>query len=484
MRIDRLNIGLLTTPAVVALAARLYGLGDKPLWLDEVITQKRANLPLAASVSDALMNAHVPTYFMIVRAFDAPVIDEWMLRLPSAIFGSLAVLLVTLIASEARAPRAGLVAGVLMALSPFEVQYSQEARSYAMVSAFVLLALWGLVRIAKAETTAAAKSPRSGWIAYAVGTIGALNLLLLSTIWLLASNLAMTAIATRARDRGRLVRNWLIMQAVILAAWLPALIAIWLVRHNDPLRGYEWIPPSTWQHVSSVLATVYLFRISDITSFALFPAAVPGLGLAVVALAAVGAWYLRREPHLLVSIGLAFMAMPVSMLAISQFHHVWLPRYLAWSTGPLFVLAGIGAAALPRIVFAPAAAAIAIAGLVNLVPYYRTETKPRWDLAAAYLAGHARAGDVIVVNDAPAKTMLEAYGTRYQLRQTIIDGYRVERVSAGLSPTAPVWIVSGRTGQGQSVPPDTYLEKWSALGSPAEIMRFGRHIVVTRFDRR
>jgi mannosyltransferase len=484
MRIDLSKIGLLTTPAVLALAARLYGLADKPLWLDEVITQKRANLPLAASVSDALMNAHVPTYFMIVRAFDAPVIDEWMLRLPSAVFGALAALLVTLIASETRAPRAGFVAGVLMALSPFEVQFSQEARSYAMVSAFVLLALWGLVRIAKAETTAAPQSPRSGWIAYAVGTIGALNLLLLSIIWLLASNLAMTAIAARARSRGRLVRNWLITQTIILAAWLPALIAIGLARHNDPLRGYGWIPPSTWQHISSVFSTVYLFRISDITNFAQFPAAVPGFGFVVVALAVFGAWRLRREPELLVPIGLAFVAMPASLLVASYFHHVGLPRYLAWSTGPFFVLAGIGAAALPRLAYAPAAAAVVIAGLVNLAPYYRAETKPRWDLAAAYLATHARAGDSIVANDAPAKTMLEAYGARYRLGQPIIDGYRVERISARLSPTGRVWIVSGRTGQGQSAPPEAYLEKWSARGPSAEIVRIGRHIVVARFDSR
>jgi uncharacterized membrane protein len=126
-------------------------------------------------------------------------IDEWMLRLPSAIFGSVSVLLVVLIATEVRSPRAGAVAGILMALSPLEVQFGQEARSYALVSCFVLLALWGLVRIAHQASSDVSSSNRpsgqiGSWLAFTIGTIGALNILLVAASWLITSNLAAAAI--------------------------------------------------------------------------------------------------------------------------------------------------------------------------------------------------------------------------------------------------------------------------------------------------
>ena len=130
MRWHRLTLAIPLVPTALALAVRLYGLSDKPLWLDEIITQRRANRSISDLIANSLSNKHFPTYFLFVRAFDAPMIDEWMLRLPSAIFGSVSVLLVVLIAAEVRSPRAGAVAGILMALSPLEVQFGQEARVY------------------------------------------------------------------------------------------------------------------------------------------------------------------------------------------------------------------------------------------------------------------------------------------------------------------------------------------------------------------
>ena len=189
----RATIAIPLIPTVLALTVRLHALSDKPLWLDEVITQRRANLPIPDLIANSLYNKQFPTYFVLVRAFDAPIINEWMLRLPSVILGAISVLLVALIATEVRSRRAGLVAGILMALSPLEVQFGQEARSYALVSCFVLLALWGMVRIVKQLSISVSpsshpKAQLGSWAAYTIGTIGALNVLLVSAPWLVASN--------------------------------------------------------------------------------------------------------------------------------------------------------------------------------------------------------------------------------------------------------------------------------------------------------
>ena len=137
----RAAVALPVVLAALALVLRLYGLSDKPLWYDEIVTLNRANLPLAELVIDALKQKHYPTYFLLLGPFASADIDGWMLRFPSAVFGAVCVLLVSRLAAEMRGPRTGLGAGLLMALSPFEVQFGQEARPFTLTSCLVLVAI-------------------------------------------------------------------------------------------------------------------------------------------------------------------------------------------------------------------------------------------------------------------------------------------------------------------------------------------------------
>jgi mannosyltransferase len=476
-------------PATLALALRLYGLSDKPLWLDEITTHVRARLPVADLLANSFHNKHFPTYFLLARAFDPPVIDEWMLRLPSAVFGAVSILLVAMIATEIKSARAGLIAGSLMALSPLDVQFGQEARPYALVSFLIMLALWGLVRIVRQHEDAYPPSrrrcdERMCWVAYVAGTIGVLNVLLVSVFWLIASNLAFAVVMRGARaERPQLLKRWAIAQTIILLTWLPALTAIFLSSHRDPLHGYRWIPPSTLEHVWSVIAAAYLYRASDVTTFMLLPGSIAWLGAVLVALAIVGAWQLKADTKLLSVIGFAALTMPIALSVMSIVQPFWLPRYLLWGTGPYFVLAGIGAAMLPRPIFPVVAASLLVAGLTNLAPYYRSETKPRWDLAAAYLAENIRPGDAIVTNDEAARYVLGAYGARYNLSQdSIVSVHTAPAARAPLASRRRLWVVYGRTGQGVMSGEQEYMRKWSILGAPASEARFAGDIVITGFD--
>jgi mannosyltransferase len=272
----RASLAIPIVPTAFALAARLYALSDKPLWLDEIITHGRANRPIWDLITNSFSNNHFPTYFILVRAFSPPIIDEWMVRLPSAILGTIAVFLVVLIATEVRSARAGLVSGLLMALSPLEVQFSQEARPYMLASCLVLLALWGLVRIAQ-ESTIPALSDRpkrglGGWVAYTMGTTGALNVQLVSVPWLLASNIAIAMVVQRAGPKQtQLTRIWMVTQAIILLAWIPGLVTMFLLAHEDPLSGFRWFPPATLQHIWSVISAVYCFEYRTPSHWSFYP---------------------------------------------------------------------------------------------------------------------------------------------------------------------------------------------------------------------
>src|SRR5579862_1243050 len=134
LRLPRPTLVLPVLLALLALLLRLHGLSDKPLWYDEILSLNRARLPLADLVIDALKHKHYPTYFLLLRSFASAHIDPWMLRLPSALVGAGCAFLVAKVATDIRGELAGVVAGLLMALSPLEVQYGQEARAYALIS--------------------------------------------------------------------------------------------------------------------------------------------------------------------------------------------------------------------------------------------------------------------------------------------------------------------------------------------------------------
>ena len=188
---------------VFALALRLYGLGDKPFWLDEIASLRRATASLPDLVADSLSNNHYPSYFLLLWLVGQIGTSQWLLRLPSAVFGAVGASLTCAIGTRAAGRPSGAIAGLLMAVSPFEVQFGQEARSYTLVSCLILTALFGLVRLAQ-EPAAAALPMRNGtlrgaWMAYCLGTAAALSVLNVAIPWLLAANLGAIAIGQARR---------------------------------------------------------------------------------------------------------------------------------------------------------------------------------------------------------------------------------------------------------------------------------------------
>jgi len=196
-----------------------------------------------------------------------------------------------------------------------------------------------------------------------------------------------------------------------------------------------------------------------------------------------GAWRLKTDLALLTVIGLAFLAMPIAILVMSAFQPMLVPRYLMWSTGPFFVLAGIGTAALPARFFLLITAIVAVGGMVSLTPYYSSETKPRWDRAAAHLKDNARPGDVIVAQNQSVEFVLASYAKRFRLDSKLsILVWNPHDIARRAEEGERVWVVYGRVDQARQEPEEGFRHKWSAFGIPAEQVRFGSHILILRFD--
>ncbi|MGH7106952.1 MAG: hypothetical protein ACREFT_10620, partial [Acetobacteraceae bacterium] len=140
-------LGMITILAI-ALAARLYQLGGKPYWLDEVFTALRSSRAIPDLITDSLQNRHIPTFFLIEHGMLALGSGSAMLRLIPAIAGAASASLAFCIVWTLGGRAAAWLAGLLLALAPVQVAFGQEARSYTLMMALILLALFGLVLLA------------------------------------------------------------------------------------------------------------------------------------------------------------------------------------------------------------------------------------------------------------------------------------------------------------------------------------------------
>jgi|GEM_PF-1208776 len=131
---------------VAALGLRLANLGGKSLWLDEAYSVIQSQRPEVAVMGWA-DKVHPPFHFMLLHYWmDIFGTAEAVVRLPSVIASVLNVLLLFWLAYRLLGPRAALLAAGLLALSPLDIWYAQEARMYIFVTTAALLMALGLER--------------------------------------------------------------------------------------------------------------------------------------------------------------------------------------------------------------------------------------------------------------------------------------------------------------------------------------------------
>ena len=488
------DIAWLLIVVFIGLTARLLHLDSQPFWLDEALTYQRIHLGLDSLINDSFSNRHMPSYFLMLQALSQFDSDNAWLRIPSALFGTLSVGVVFAVARRVAGRPAAIVAGLLMAMSPLQVQYGQEARSYTLVTLLIVVALWGLVRLAQDPLRAALdfRQPqfdRFGWTAYVMGTIGALDVLSDAAPWLLAANVSLYLIwrSLRARHDNEahvgFRRNWLLSVAMILICCVPFYAAILAFSDGQMLQKFDWIPPLSWQNLRVVAKSAYLMRMAAVVRFSVLPTAVPLLGLLIVAFGGIGLYRMRGRLEGRVLL-LGFAVLPLLLLTISLVKSMVLPRYILWSAAPFFILVGIGAAALPRRMLPITVTALLLLCTVNLLPIYRTETKPRWDRAAATLAANIRPGDTVFTGDTNAPTMLAVLQPRdaVPIGDTALVTSRLDVALERWKQGGRVWAVNGRSAMGPGEGLDTFKSRIAALGTPALEIPEGKEITILMFD--
>lgn len=135
-------------PALLTLAASLWGIGSASFWRDEAatLTATKRSLPEMIRMLGHVDAVH-GTYYLVMwplaHLFGQ---SEFVMRLPSAIAMAAAAFGTAVIGRRLVGWQTGLLAGLVFAALPMTSRYGQEARSYALVTAVAVLASYLLVR--------------------------------------------------------------------------------------------------------------------------------------------------------------------------------------------------------------------------------------------------------------------------------------------------------------------------------------------------
>lgn len=222
---------------VLATGLRLYRLGDENFWIDEVLQVRVASQPLATifanyhPAADPGRYQQAPLSLLITHLFLSPSHAEWSARLPSALFGVAGVFSLYLVGRGLFGPPTALLAALLLAISPLDIWYSQEARWYALWALLTTLSYWALLRASR-------RGGLRAWIAYATLTV--LNLYTFLLSFAVAGLQALSA--WRLQRAGAAGRGFAVRLAVTLsllaAAVVPvlAIAATYLTPHPAPAR--------------------------------------------------------------------------------------------------------------------------------------------------------------------------------------------------------------------------------------------------------
>ena len=212
----------------------------------------------------ASQSTHPPLFFCLMHAWvESPLIGAmkhgwvWAVRSLPGLCGVGAIAAVYGVNTRAFSPAAGLMGAALMAVSPFAVYLSQEARHYTMPMLFITLALLGLIQIQ--QDLFCRQQLRLGvwlgWIVvnsiglyihyfFVLAGVAQLVTLLVLVYWYRAGK------PTKQLPRHTLLATFLAVAAVGLSylPWLPVML------HHFSRSETNWLPPP--DHIAPLFQTL------------------------------------------------------------------------------------------------------------------------------------------------------------------------------------------------------------------------------------
>ncbi|SFF77011.1 glycosyltransferase family 39 protein [Blastococcus tunisiensis] len=360
------------------------------LWFDELFTAEVGRLPLGDILSAVVDGRGTTDYLATVPpSYNAPyyvVVHAWMslpgtgsdtsLRVLSLLGTAGGLALITRAVGRLAGRATGVLAGLVLAVSPLVLEQSVEARSYGLAMLATGGALLGLARWLQ--------DPPRGLLLFGLAGAG-MGLMHWYAVTVLAA-FVVAAVVLRRR------RAWPVLAVGALAVLPAAGMVLVNLLNGTGGRNAE--------HLTGTGGALPALAVQA------WAGGWPPLLVLTVGLAVVGA--LRARGVRVVAA--AWALVPLLLLVLAELvRPVYLPRYLLAGLLGVGVLAAAGALALPRPARLPAAGLLLVCSMLTSAPMVDRGPRERSDELVETLAELHRAGEPVVAADQRSAMGLDHY---------------------------------------------------------------------------
>jgi 4-amino-4-deoxy-L-arabinose transferase-like glycosyltransferase len=212
---------------------RFFKLGSQSLWYDELFQHWAAQFPPLELINQVAADGQTPPLYYLITHFWLELVGwlapDWLaahpeawLRLPSAVFGSLLLLVLYRLAGRLFGVTVARLSLVFLALNPLLVGYAQEGRAYSLALLLVALSFWYFLKLKDGPAS------RKDWLVYGLISSAALYThyyclypLLAQALWFLGS--------WWPRRQWSRLKPWLLCQLITGLSFVPWVVVWWRV---------------------------------------------------------------------------------------------------------------------------------------------------------------------------------------------------------------------------------------------------------------
>lgn len=431
--LDRVGSGTLAVDlslvSLVVLVLGVIRLGTPSFWVDEAFTAERTEQPYTE-----LIEGYHWLYQTIVNTWTlAAGTSEWALRFPSVLGAMLACGLLVVLARMLFPRLVGLLAGLLLATSPFLVKWSQQARGYTFVAALAVLATVLLLR-------ALQRGSRGAWALYGLAFAAVVVWHPVAGFVLLPSHVVLMA-----QRRERLMPHALLAALIVLALGVTWAAQLLERSTGEGPQGLGWLKAPSAEGAARTLV--------DVSGAA-------GLGVVLAVGGLVVLWRAGRGDVSLWLGAWAFGPFVMTLLAV-PLKPLYLDRYLVTAAPAFALLGGILLAYLGSKLRLVAVASVALVSAIGLVHWY-SQADPGGNWRGEDWRGAVRS---VLERRAPDEPVLVV---PWSVRQAATYYGATDAVATSTEPS--VWVVFWSETEGEPT------------GVELSILRFGGRQLVQRED--
>ncbi|MCP4361313.1 MAG: hypothetical protein GY796_25165, partial [Chloroflexi bacterium] len=231
---------LLIPIILLGFALRLYKLGAQSLWYDETVSAFLAGQPVTDIIAHTARDIHPPGYYLLLHVWQIPTgSSEFALAFFSLIFGVLLIPLIFLLARHLINRQVAYWAAWLVAVSPFNIWYSQEVRMYTLGAALGVIAAYCALRALQSRTA------HWFWLGYLLAAAIGLYTLYYFAFLLIAINAIFLFFVLYPKINRSALEPLLVTNILLLLAYLPWLPTAWRQATNPPVPPWR-SPPALW----------------------------------------------------------------------------------------------------------------------------------------------------------------------------------------------------------------------------------------------